>query len=259
MSTTKNVYQRISAVMAALPYIQKKKLVPLGGRQVKTLAYEDLAAEVQPLLVANGLVMESDLVKCSYEVQETGEKTDNYGTKKTYQTIASVEIRYRLVNVDNPDDATSWMIYPGMGYDTSDKAIGKATTYSAKDYLRKMLLVPSGEEPEDDDHQRAGKAHAGPQDEFPPRSGPIGKPAAKPAPADPAKAANVTRADLEALDLKGLAERCYRAHGLDPIKEEVARLGGDMGVKAEKNFGLGTDGVKALREALIVRMTEGGN
>lgn len=93
---------------------------------------------------------------------------------------------------------------------------------------------------------------------FPP-AGPIGKPAAKPAPAAPARPSNSTRADLEALDLKGLAERCYRAHGLDPIKEEVARLGGDMGVKAEKGFGLGTDGVKALREALIVRMTEGGN
>lgn len=131
------------------------------------------------------------------------------------------------------------------------------STY-ARRYSWQAAIGVVGDE-DDDGNAASGKAPAGPQDEFPPRSGPIGKPAAKPAPAAPARPSNSTRVDLEALDLKGLAERCYRAHGLDPIKEEVARLGGDMGVKAEKGFGLGTDGVKSLREALIVRMTEGGN
>lgn len=251
MSENLNVYQRIKAVMAALPYIQKKKLVPLGGRQVKTLAYEDLAAEVQPLLVAHGLVMESDLVKCSYEVQETGEKSDNYGTKKTYQTIASVEIRYRLVNVDNPTDATSWMTYPGMGYDTSDKAIGKATTYSAKDYLRKMLLVPSGEEPEDDNHERPApvKAPAGPNADFPPKDGPIGRPAAptppKPAQAPPAVDPN----DRLMVVLKSLSDKIGRQAAGAWLKQNCPAFDWKKGAP---NYGLSDEGALAMLEQVRV-------
>jgi hypothetical protein len=56
------------------------------------------------------------------------------------------------------DSETPWLTYPGMGFDTSDKAVGKATTYAAKDFLRKMFVVPSGEEPEDDNHERPSKA-----------------------------------------------------------------------------------------------------
>lgn len=131
------------------------------------------------------------------------------------------------------------------------------STY-ARRYSWQAAIGVVGDE-DDDGNAASGKAPAGPQDEFPPRSGPIGKPAAKPAPTAPAKAANVTRADLEKLDLKALATVVYNTHGLGAVREAVDRLGGSMAEKAEKQFGLPEDAVKALRETLIIRMTEGGN
>lgn len=132
-----------------------------------------------------------------------------------------------------------------------------ASTYTRR-YSWQAAIGVVGDE-DDDGNAASGKAPAGPQDEFPPRSGPIGKPAAKPAPAAPAKAANVTRADLEKLDLKGLANACAKTHGVPVVKQEVELLGGTLAEGADKSFGLRDDAVKALRETLIIRMTEGGN
>ncbi len=179
-----NVYQRIQKVMAGLPYIQKKKAMSVGASTIKTLSYEDLAAEVQPLLISCGLVMESRLHKQTTEIHESEKPGFNGGPpKKVTTTIATVEMQFRLVNVEDPTDKTEWATFPGMGFDTSDKAMGKATTYAAKDFIRKTFVVPSGEEPEDDNHERPSvKAN----EDFPPTSGPIGKPVeAKPAASDP--------------------------------------------------------------------------
>lgn len=271
MSTTKNVYERISAVMADLTYIQKTKELDLGGRRVKTIEYEMLAALVQPLLVKHGLVLLSSLDDLKVETIES-EKPGYQGAppKKVITTIATVKMRFCLQTTDSalaggPHlDATDWLIFPGMGYDTSDKAVGKATTYAAKDFMRKVFVVPSGEEPEDDNHERPSRQRPANED-FPP-AGPIGKPstaaphkAVSTATTPPAKAVNVTRADLEKLDLKGLANACAKTHGVPVVKQEVELLGGTLAEGADKSFGLRDDAVKALRETLIIRMTEGGN
>lgn len=151
-----NVYQRIKAVMEDLPYVQKKKDMNLGGKSVKTLAYEDLAADVQPLLIKHGMVLLSSLQDLKVETLESEKPGYNSGDppKKIVTTIATVQIAFTLVNADQPDDRTPPMCFPGMGFDTSDKAVGKATTYAAKDFLRKVFVVPSGEEPEDDNNDR---------------------------------------------------------------------------------------------------------
>ena len=151
-----NVWERIRHVMEDLPYIRKAKDMSLGGqRSVKVLAYEDLAAEVQPLLIKHGLVLMSDLVDLNVETIE-GTKTFGNETKSTITTIATVKMRFQL-RCCTVDSETPWLTFPGMGFDTSDKAVGKATTYAAKDFLRKMFVVPSGEEPEDDNHERPSK------------------------------------------------------------------------------------------------------
>jgi len=155
-----NVWERIRNVMWDLPYIQKRKEMNLGGgRPVKTLAYEDLAEQVQPLLVKHGLVLMSDLVELNVDTIESEKPGYNPGDppKKIITTIATVKMRFQL-RCCTVDSETPWLTYPGMGFDTSDKAVGKATTYAAKDFLRKMFVVPSGEEPEDDNHERPSKA-----------------------------------------------------------------------------------------------------
>lgn len=147
--------RRMLGVMADLPYIQKKKEIDLGGRRIKTLSYEDLAGDVQPLLVKHGILVMSSLHDLKIEVQESekpGYRADD-PPKKVVTTIATVQMDFTFINADDQNDRFV-VRFPGMGFDTSDKAVGKATTYAAKDCLRKVFVVPSGEEPEDDNHDR---------------------------------------------------------------------------------------------------------
>lgn len=152
--TKPTLAQRILAVMRELPYLQKTKAVRLGGRDVKTLSYEHLAEEVQPLLVKHGIVVLSSLKSQKVETLEA-EKTNDRGEKyTTVTTVCTVEMAFTLLNADDPTESLDNLVFPGMGYDQSDKAMGKATTYAAKDFFRKTFVIPTGEEPEDDDLPR---------------------------------------------------------------------------------------------------------
>jgi len=244
-----NVWERIRHVMEDLPYIQKKKEMNLGGgRPVKTLAYEDLAEQVQPLLVKHGLVLMSDLVDLNVDTIESEKPGYNPGDppKKIITTIATVKMRFQL-RCCTVESETPWLTYPGMGFDTSDKAVGKATTYAAKDFLRKMFVVPSGEEPEDDNHERPSKA--------PPKSAVTAADSlSQPIPtmAGPATQHATVGVDSEML---ALAKKAGKA-GM--TKETFAGLlkvcGGDVAKKDDKDapFGLVPGGPMAaqLRAAL---------
>lgn len=140
----KSLSQRLLAIMANLPYVQKKKAVSFGNTNYKAVAYEDLAAEVQPLLVKHGVLIVPSL---------RGLKIDMFESNGRQNMAAIVRMEFKVVNVDDPADFLVFVM-PGVGYDTSDKAVGKATTYAEKDALRKLFVVPSGEEPEDDHIER---------------------------------------------------------------------------------------------------------
>lgn len=127
---TKNVYQRLLAVMESVSYVQKedKKV----NNQYRFVSHDAVAAKVRPALIANGIV---PTVSVKHHSQDGN------------MTTAVLTVRF--VNVDNPADFVEVDSF-GYGIDPQDKGPGKAVSYAFKYALLKTLCLETGDDPERD-------------------------------------------------------------------------------------------------------------
>ena len=141
---SRNVYQRIAAVMQDVAYLQKDDKVETGGgKGYKAITEEKVTGAVRSALVKHGLVI------CP--VRQTTERTDeavtdSYGKTKINR-VTTVEVLYRVQNVDDPADYIE-VASSGTGVDTQDKGVGKAMTYAYKYMLLRTFAIPTGEDPD---------------------------------------------------------------------------------------------------------------
>ena len=141
-----NIHQRLHAVMEKVRYVQKSQPKKGGeGLKYSILNYNSLVAKVRPILVEYGVMV--------YPVESTRVQTGNR---------TEIDMVVRFVCVDAPE---SFLDVPSSGYgvDAQDKGPGKARTYSIKSALRDVLLLESGDDPDDDqsaaaDHKAADPA-----------------------------------------------------------------------------------------------------
>ena len=132
MSESKNIYQRINAVMLECPYLQKER-----AQQGKGVKYDSVIATLRGLLIKHGIVVVVRQIKmeCLSGVE---------GTKqKIYQGLYEMD----LVNIDNPSDLVMHSAY-AHGMDGGDKAPGKCHTYAVKIMLVKGFFMDTGEDEE---------------------------------------------------------------------------------------------------------------
>jgi len=126
-----NLYQKIHAVMGLVEYLKKDGEVRYGeGVQYRYVSEEKVTTEVRKAMLEVGLVI--------VPVSTTQRQVD----KITY-----VDAKYKLVNVDNPDDYVN-ISSVGAGWDSQDKGPGKAMTYAYKYALLRTFMIPSGEDPD---------------------------------------------------------------------------------------------------------------
>lgn len=71
----------------------------------------------------------------------------NGKTTKTNTLYMRLEIVYRFVNIDNPEEYIDIQTF-GDGLDTGDKAPGKAMTYGDKYALMKAYKISTGDDPD---------------------------------------------------------------------------------------------------------------
>ena len=132
MSDTKNIYQRINAVMGDCDYLQKKQM-----QQGKGIRYDEVMAMIRPLLIKHGIVM---------AVRQTAFENIS-GIEGTKQKIYQGYYEMDLVNMDNPEEKVTHTVY-AHGMDGGDKAPGKAHTYATKLMLVKGFGIETGEDEE---------------------------------------------------------------------------------------------------------------
>lgn len=125
-----NVYQRISAVMKEVKYIQKNGYNAF--HKYKYASEADYIESLRPSLLKHGLI----ILPMSQKVSVQGELT-------------TVEMEFKIVNVDDPTD---FVVVPGVGQgmDKGDKGSYKATTGAKKYMLSLTFLVETGDDPEGD-------------------------------------------------------------------------------------------------------------
>jgi len=153
---TRNLEQRLLAVMAEVGYIQKGGKTESGPR-FTYVKHDDVMSAVRPALVKHGVFPYVSTERSAPPV-DVG-KTSNGNTV----WMSNLTISVTFVNVDNPEDLRS-VTYPGTGIDTGDKGEGKALSYALKYALLKTFLIESGDDADNEsshvEYQRNAPAPA---------------------------------------------------------------------------------------------------
>lgn len=125
-----NIYQKISAIMKAVSYLSKDDTVAFGNTKYKAVSEEKVTSAVREKLIEQGLVI--------FPIAQT---------HKREGTLTTVDVTYRIVNTENPDEFID-VVSSGTGADTQDKGVGKAMTYAYKYMLLRTFAIPTGEDPD---------------------------------------------------------------------------------------------------------------
>ena len=126
----KNIYQRLSQVMAEIECVQKGPAKVNG--QYTFVSHDSVAKAVHMPMVRAGIMMVPDIL----ELIQDGNRT-------------IVKMGISFVNVDQPEDRVV-VNYTGYGIDSQDKGIGKAVSYAVKYALLKVFCLETGDDVEKD-------------------------------------------------------------------------------------------------------------
>ena len=127
---TRNIHQRLHAVMEEVDYIQKERK---EGMKYTIVSHDAVTAKVRPVLVKHRIIY--------YPVEMLRGQEGNR---------TQIDAAIRFVNIDNPTDFIDVRTC-GYGIDPQDKGPGKAISYSVKYALLKALGLETGDDPDEQD------------------------------------------------------------------------------------------------------------
>lgn len=141
-----NIFEKLSAISLEISAVAKNLSVGVGKSTYKAVGEADVLAAVRPA--------EAKFRVYSYPLRrtiiETGVlESTNYNGEVKKQLFERIEVTYRFVNMDKPDDFIDITSY-GDGIDSGDKSVGKAMTYADKYALLKAYKIITGEDPDKD-------------------------------------------------------------------------------------------------------------
>jgi hypothetical protein len=165
------LYLKLNTIMEEVDRIAKRGENKAQGYNY--LMAEDIIDDVRQELVKQKVLV----IGACTNVNVIDGVTKNGGA--TYLTTASME--YTIIDCETGERLT--FQWAGQGQDSGDKGIYKSHTGSHKTFLRNMLMIPVGDDPEKDNHERAPKGAQKPNPPPPPKNEP---------PADPIKKETVT-------------------------------------------------------------------
>lgn len=125
-----NIYQKISAIMGEVQYIQKDGQIAFGSTKYKAVTEEKVTSIIKPKLVKYGIV----IIPVAIDERREG-------------NITTLRTTYMVINAENPDE---WFeaVSVGQGSDTQDKGSNKASTGSWKYLMLRLFAIASGEDPD---------------------------------------------------------------------------------------------------------------
>lgn len=139
---SKNIYQRINAVMKEVQYVQKDAAVTGAGQNYKAVTHDQVVSVARSALVESGIII--------YPEQVSGEfliKRDMSVTPPVKMGLYSGSYKIHFVNIDNGEDRITVLV-EAHANDNGDKAPGKALTYATKSAILKVLNLETGENDE---------------------------------------------------------------------------------------------------------------
>lgn len=138
-----NIYQKMSKVTNEISRVAKNLQVQVTKTNTyKAVSEADILDAVKPVEEKYGIYSfpsDRNIIE-----NTTLESETQYGTRK--QLYMRMEVIYRFVNVDNPQEFIDIKSY-GDGIDSQDKVPGKAMTYADKYALMKAYKISTGDDP----------------------------------------------------------------------------------------------------------------
>lgn len=136
-----NLKEKLVKVSDALRYLQKDKKNTMQGYSY--LSEAKIKEEIQDKFIEQGIVFNySTVFVREYEISPTSKGT------KQFCTVANGTYEFIDVKGDEKISGT-WF---GSGSDTGDKGLYKAITGGIKYVLNTNFLIPTGDDPENDEH-----------------------------------------------------------------------------------------------------------
>lgn len=151
-----NIFEKILKIQNELETVAKNLKVGDGKYSYNAVGEGDILKAVKPLEEKYGVMSyPTSRQVIESEVLETV-KEYNGNTTTSTQKFMRIEITYRFVNIEKPDEFIETISY-GDGIDTMDKATGKAMTYADKYALMKMYKIQTGDDPDQTHSNDYGK------------------------------------------------------------------------------------------------------
>ena len=153
-----NIYEKLQAITSEIGVIEKNLNVEITKtRSYKAVSERDVLDNVKPLEAKYRVYsypIERKIIDSDVLVKES---EYNGNVTKTNTLFMRMEVTYRFVNIDNPDEFVDVKTF-GDGLDTGDKAPGKAMTYADKYGLMKAYKLSTGDDPDKDASPKNGYA-----------------------------------------------------------------------------------------------------
>lgn len=144
----KNLVKKLAHVMREVKYIQKRGRNTHFGYTYATEA--DVAEKVREALADQNVIMLPSVIGYSFRETTTA--------KGRTEFICTVDMEFTFHDGDSGENLTIKM--SGDGQDSGDKAIFKAITGCTKYAQMKSFMIPTGDDPEDDNGGRDDKKHS---------------------------------------------------------------------------------------------------
>jgi hypothetical protein len=133
-SKSKNLYQRIAAVMEEVEYVQKT-----GYNNFHKYSYAkeaDYIKSLRPALLKHGLVVVPTNMSANRDPNN--------------HELTTVLMSFTIINIDNPEERVT-IPSAGQGCDKGDKGIYKAITGAKKYFIGTAFLIETGDDAEADE------------------------------------------------------------------------------------------------------------
>ncbi len=142
------IYKKLHAIMAEAQYIHKdgKNTAGTGGYTYATEAA--IKNKLHGLFVKHGVVFSASAM--NQQIREMGQSA-----RGNTMWLTTLDFVYRFTDIEDGSHVEGTMI--GCGTDTQDKGAYKAITGALKYALTSTFIIPTGDDPENEDGSRKEK------------------------------------------------------------------------------------------------------
>lgn len=156
-----NIYEKLSLITDEIGVVEKGLKVQVNkNASYKAVSERDVLDAVKPIekkYRVYSYPVDREIIDKDILVKES---EYNGSTTKTNTLFMRLEIAYRFVNIDNPEEFVDIKTF-GDGLDTGDKAPGKAMTYGDKYALMKAYKISTGDDQDKDSSPEEGYSKQG--------------------------------------------------------------------------------------------------